>query len=176
MSRVLSSICVEGEGQGAIEVEGVVTNQVPTVQEVRLRFTGRGKPSPVTIGLRDIRYVDGAFRATNELVARVNTLTFQRSTNAPRMAVTVGSVKRKDAGDGLWQKIAGSVTGVAANLLIKPIRVDSVGHQTMLNFGLALAAQEPTFTFPQARNLRTHLPADAIQPTSSSPVQGTERQ
>ena len=70
----------------------VVTNQVPTVNEVRLRFSGRGKPSPVTIGLHDIRYVDGAFRATNEMVARVNTLTFQRSTNAPRMAVTVGSV------------------------------------------------------------------------------------
>lgn len=167
MTRVLGSICIEGAGRGTIEVEGVVTNQVPTVNEVRLRFTGQGKPSPVTIGLRDIRYFDGAFRAVNETVARVHTLTFQRSTNAPRMAVTVGSVKRKEAGDGLWQKFVGNVTGAAANLLIKPIRVEAAGHQAMLNFGLALALQERSFTFPPARHLRTQLGADAIQPVSA---------
>jgi hypothetical protein len=136
-------------------VEGTLTNRVPTVAEVRLRFNDRGKASPVTIGLQDIRYVEGAFRPTNEMVARVNTLTFKRGVVPPRMAVTVASVKRKDAGDGLWQKFVGGVTGVAANLLIKPIRVDATGHEAMLDFGLALAAEEPAFTFPRARHLKT---------------------
>jgi hypothetical protein len=174
MTRVLGYISVEDGGRGTVEVEGVVTNQVPTVNGVRLRFSGRGKPSPVTIGLHDIRYIDGAFRATNEMVARVNTLTFQRSTTPPRMAVTVGSVKRKEAGDGLWQKLVGNVAGAAANLLIKPIRVEAIGHEAMLNFGRALAVQERSFAFPHARNLRIRLAADAVQPTSSYPVQGIE--
>jgi hypothetical protein len=37
-------------------VAGTMTDRVPTVTEVRLRFNCRGRPSPVTIGLHDIRY------------------------------------------------------------------------------------------------------------------------
>lgn len=58
LHRQLSSITVEGTGNGTVEVEGTVSNGVQTVTEVRLRFNARGTTSPVSIGLCDIQYVD----------------------------------------------------------------------------------------------------------------------
>jgi hypothetical protein len=54
-----------------------------------------GKTSPVSIGLCEIRYHEGEFRRLNEIVARVNTLTFRRGPGPPKMEVTVASVKNK---------------------------------------------------------------------------------
>jgi len=136
--RQLSSITVNGSGSGTVEVEGTVTNNVDTVREVRLRFNARRKTSPVSIGLCEIRYRDGEFRRLNEIVARVNTLTFRRGPGTTKMEVTVASVKNKAAGDGLWQNFKGSIKGLAANLLIDPLAVEAIGHRAMLDFGGAL--------------------------------------
>jgi hypothetical protein len=156
LDRVLSYICVEGAGRGLMEVEGTVSNRVATVTEVRLQFNAHGRPSPVTIGLNDIRFIDGVPRLDNAVVARVNSLLFQRSAGRPKMAVTVASVKRAGAGDNLWQKLKGNVSGALANLLLKPITVAQAGNDAMLNFGRSLAAEEPAFTFPRARNLKAN--------------------
>src|SRR5262249_34692163 len=78
IGRQLSSITVNGSGSGMVEVEGTVSNNVDIVREVRLRFNAHGKTSPVSIGLCEIRYREGDFRRLNEIVARVNTLTFRR--------------------------------------------------------------------------------------------------
>lgn len=160
LERQLNYIRVDGAGHGSIEMEGVVTNRVPTVTEVRLRFNGYGRPSPVSIGLHDLREVDGAIRTDNEMVGRVNTLTFRRPTVRPQMEVSLASVQRDEAGSGLWQKFLGNVVGAAANLLIKPIPVAAAGHAAMFDFGLALVAEKPAFTFPRAKNLKidTKLP------------------
>ncbi len=131
-----------------------MAGHVPTVTEVRLRFNGRGRPSLVTIGLHDIRYLDGAIRLRNESVARVNTLIFRRKPGPPKMDITVASVKRKDAGSNFWQNLMGGLKGTTANLFLKPIAVEPVGNEAMLNFGLALASEAPAFTFPHARNLK----------------------
>ena len=154
LPHVLTAIDVEGPGRGTIEIEGTQTNGAQTVAEVRMRFNAHGRSSPVTIALRDIRYSDGAFRPVNEVIARVNTLTFQRKPGPPKMEVSVASVKPKDAGDSSWQSLKGSLEAMAVNLLIPPLDVDARGHQAMLDFGLALAAQAATFTFPYAENLR----------------------
>ena len=151
--RQLSSITVNGPGSGTIEVEGTISNSVETVSEVRLRFNAHGKTSPVSIGLCEIRYREGEFRRLNEIIARVNTLTFRRKPGPPKMEVTVASVKNKGAGDGLWQNLKGSIKGVAANLLIDPLTVEAVGHRAMLDFGRAVASGAATFTFPRATNL-----------------------
>lgn len=151
--RRLSSILVEGPGNGLLEVEGIISNNVETVTEVRVRFNARGKASPVSIGLCEVRYREGEFRRFNEIVARVNTLTFRRKPGPPKMEVGVASVKPKGAGNGLWQNLKGSIKGMAANLLIDPLKVRAVGHQAMLDFGAALASGAPTFTFPRATNL-----------------------
>ncbi len=154
LERQLDNIVVSGAGRGRIEVEGVMSNAAPVVTEVRLRFNDAGQPSPVTIGLHDFRWVDGAVRSENAVVARVNTLTFRRAPGRPKMDVSVASVKRADAGSGLWQQFVGGVTGLAANFFLKPITVDKAGHEAMLAFGRALAMGETSFTFPRAKNLQ----------------------
>jgi hypothetical protein len=126
----------------------------PTVTEVRLRFNGRGQPSPVTIGLHDIRYSDGSFRLHNESVAQVNTLIFQRKAGPSKMGITVASVKRKDASNNFLQNLMGGLKGRTVNLFIQPISVEPAGNEAMLNFGLALALEAPAFTFPRAKNLK----------------------
>jgi hypothetical protein len=154
LDHQLGSINVEGAGSVSIEVEGTMTDRVPAVTEVRLRFNGLGRPSPVTIGLHDIGYFDGAIRLRNESVARVNTLVFRRRPDWTKMDITVASVKRKDAGDSLLQNVMAGLKATTVNLLIKPIAVEPAGNEAMLNFGLALASEAPAFTFPHARNLK----------------------
>jgi hypothetical protein len=154
LHRQLSSITVEGTGNGTVEVEGTVSNGVQTVTEVRLRFNARGTASPVSIGLCDIRYEDGEFKQLKEIVARVNTLTFRRRPGPPKMEVTVASVRKKGVENNLWQSIKGGITGTAVNLFLDPLTVEVTGHQAMLDFGQALVSGAPTFTFPHARNLK----------------------
>ncbi|HUR47149.1 MAG TPA: hypothetical protein VMZ27_14815 [Candidatus Saccharimonadales bacterium] len=154
LEKQLSYINVIGPGHGAVEVEGVISNGVQVVSLVRLHFGGYGMPSPVTIGLENIRSKDGEVLHEDQLVVQVETLTFRRTAGPPMMEVTVGSVKRKGAGNGLWQRVMGSVKGAAANLLIKPLTVEATGQKAMLDFGAALAMQQPQYTFPKARNLK----------------------
>ena len=156
LDEQLQSINIEGTGSVSIEAEGTMADRVPIVNEVRLRFNGHGKESPVTTGLHNIKYVDGAFVSRDEIVARVNTLTFKRKPGQPRMEITIASVKPRDAGDTIWQNFVGSIKGTAANLFIKPIVVQTVGNEAMLNFGQAIVLQAPAFTFPRAKNLKTN--------------------
>lgn len=153
LKRQLGAINVEGAGSGSVEIEGALDGGQLIVNEVRLRFNRRGRASPVTINLQDISQRDSAIRFENEMVARVNTLIFRRQTGAPKMEVTLASVKRKDAGNNLWQNFLGGVKGTAANWFLPPLTVAAEGHQAMLDFGRALATQKPTFTFPLATRL-----------------------
>jgi hypothetical protein len=41
-----------------------------------------------------------------------------------------------------------------ANFLIPPLSVPPDGHQAMMDFGLALATEKTTFTFPFATRLK----------------------
>jgi hypothetical protein len=70
------------------------------------------------------------------------------------MEVTVASVRKKGAGNNLWQSIKGGITGTAVNLFLEPLTVEATGHQAMLGFGQAIVSGAPTFTFPHARNLK----------------------
>lgn len=154
LERQLETITIEGSGSGAIDVEGAISNRQASVTEVRLRFNGQGRPSPITIGLVDLRLVQGRVVTTNEQLARINTLAFRATTNArPRMVVTVDSVRPKAAAGGLWGRFSGAVVGMAANLFLKPIRVDPAGQEAMLRFGAHLAAGRDSFTFPRAAQL-----------------------
>jgi hypothetical protein len=123
------------------------------VNEVRFIFNAHGETSPVSIVLEDIAFADGKPVPTNEMVARVNSLSFTRKPGPPTMDVTVGSVKPKNARDNLWQNFKGSLKGSLANFFIPPLDIKSVGRQTMLEFGAALAARSPEFTFPLATNV-----------------------
>lgn len=150
LKHQLGSINVTGSGNGSIEIEGSLTNGERTVNVVQLRFDRHEHASPVTINLHDIVYRDGAMQVENEMVARVSALTFRRATGTPKMEVSLASLKRKDAGDGLWQNFVGNLKGATANLFLPPHTVEPEGQQAMLDFGLALATETSDFTFPTA--------------------------
>jgi hypothetical protein len=154
LPRQLKSIDVQGSGAITVEVKGAVNNDVSTVSEVRLHFNAHGHISPVWIDLCDIHRVKGDLRKDNEVLARVNTLTFRRKPGPPTMEVSVSSIKDKDSGNGFWQNLKGRMVGAAADLFMPPLKVEAAGHQAMLDFGQALISGAPTFTFPLARNLR----------------------
>ncbi|HWD21039.1 MAG TPA: hypothetical protein VHB20_17360 [Verrucomicrobiae bacterium] len=153
MQRQLKSIVVNGGGAISVEVEGVMSNGVRVVTEVRLRFNARGGKSPVSITLCDVHWADGKFRSYNEVVATVNALTFRRTAAVPKMEVSVASIKDKDVGDSMWQNFKGTLKGAAVNLFLPPIVIEETGNHAILDFGLAVVAGEPTFTFPHAKNL-----------------------
>jgi len=159
LMRQIVEITVQGSGSGRVEVEGTLTNGVHTVTEVRLRFNSPEHTSPVIVSLHDIVYRDGAIHLENEIVARVNLLVFRQKSGTPKMEISLASVKPEGAEDSFWQNCVGRFRGVVANFLIPPLTVPPDGHQAMMDFGLALAMEKATFTFPFASRLKDSPPA-----------------
>ena len=153
LKHQLASINVTGTGNGSLEIQGTLTNGERVVSLVQMRFNRRGHASPVTINLADIDCRNGAIQFENEMVARVNSLTFRRTTGTPKMEVTLASLKRTEAGNGLWSNLVGSLKGATVNLFLPPLTVEPEGQQAMLEFGLALATEKTSFTFPHATRL-----------------------
>jgi hypothetical protein len=153
MQRLLASINVKGPGKGSVEVEGIVSDGKSVANTVRFSFNRGGQASPVSIVLEDIHYVGGHNVPTNEIVARINTLTFVRKPGTPTMEVTIASVKPKSAQDTFWQNLKGGLKGSIANAFIPPLTVTARGHDTMLEFGSALTSKTSAFTFPPATNI-----------------------
>ncbi len=153
LTKVLDYIKVEGEGVGRIEVKGTLTGSSPSVAEVAVHFNARGHKSPVTVGLYDIKPKDGQYKYENrssQTVARVNSLTFQKTEKIPRMGISVASITDKSESDSFF----GDVKGAIANLFIPPPKVAMLGNETMLDFGLTLLERKPAFTFPKANNIK----------------------
>jgi hypothetical protein len=155
----LCAINVAATGNGTIEIEGAFTNGQLAVNVVRLRFDSREHPSPVTIDLQDMIYRNGAIQFENEMVARVNSLTFRRSAGTPKMEISLASLKSKAAGDGGWQNFFGNLKGLTANLFLPPLKVEPEGQQAMLDFGRALVLEKPNFSFPHADRLKGSAPS-----------------
>jgi hypothetical protein len=153
LAHVLDYIKLEGEGFGRIEVKGTIDGTTETVTEVSIQFNARGHKSPVTVGLYDIEPKNGKYsyeNRSNQIVARVNLLTFKRTEKTPYMGIKVASITGAEESEGFFSGLRGSI----ANLFIKPSKVATLGNDTMLNFGSVLLKQEPAFTFPKARNIR----------------------
>lgn len=155
IKHVLAAINIAGDGSGDVEITGSLAGSRSVVNQVRLRFNRHGRTSPVSINLRDFAYRDGQVRAENEVVARVNLLTFKRQPGPPKMEVSLASIKPKGAGDGLWQNFWGDLKGATANLFLPPLNIEPEGQRAMLQFGLALATEKPEFTFPFAERLQS---------------------
>jgi hypothetical protein len=153
LAHMLDYIKFEGEGFGRIEIKGTMTGSTPTVTEVDLQFNARDHKSPVTVGLYDVKPEDGQYKyenRSNQLVARVNELTFKKTENNPRMGMKLASINKTEESDSYW----GSIKGMVANLFISPTEVDKLGNETMLDFGYALLKQKQAFTFPKAKHLK----------------------
>jgi len=158
MLHQLDAINVLGSGSGSVEVEGTLANGQLSATEVRLQFNRHDHISPVIIHLHDIAYRRGGIQRENEIVARVNMLVFCWKAGGPKMEITLASVKPEAAGDSVWQNFVGSVRGLVANLIIRPLSVPADGYQAMLNFGVALALEKASFTFPFAIRLKEPSP------------------
>jgi hypothetical protein len=161
MKNVLDYIKLEGEGFGWMEVKGQTVKGKPEVKEVRVHFNGKGCKSPVTIGLYDLEPRNGVYEyanRSNQIVARVNTLTFRKTPadDKPKMLVEVASIVAANKKEGFW----GNLVGALANLLIPPVDVDKDGNDAMIQFGFALFKGQNSFTFPHAKYL-IHRDADA---------------
>lgn len=154
LKHQLGAINVVGDGNGELKVEGTFADGQAIVNKVSIHFAGHNHASPVTVSLCDFAYRDGAVHVDNEMVARVDTLVFQRSAGPPKMEVVLASLKPKDAGDGVWQNFVGGLKGMTANLFLPPLDIETEGQATMFDFGRALALKRPAFTFPFATRLK----------------------
>jgi hypothetical protein len=153
LTNILDYIKFEGEGVGLIEVKGTITGSTQTVAEVDVCFNARGQKSPATIGLYSVKPQNGQYKYENrynEIIARVDTLTFRKSEKNPRMGIEIASIHKKTEDESFWSKIKGLI----ANFFIKPLEVDKLGNDTMLNFGYAILKEKPAFTFPKAENIK----------------------
>lgn len=152
IAEALDYIKIEGAGLGRIIVRGTIAGTIETVNKVELNFKAGDQMSPVTIGIYDLEPQNGQFtydERTNERVARVNTLSFVRSGDVPRMDISVASVRKAEGKEGLMARIK----GVVANLVIDPPRIEPRGNDTVMRLGHALLNRAATFTFPVAENL-----------------------
>jgi len=153
IKNILGYIKFEGEGYGLIEINGKLKGKKSTAKEVKVHFNGRGETSPVTVGLYSVKSVNGEYKYENrynEIVARVNILTFDKSTDKPLMGIKVSAIYAEGSKPGFWGKLKGAI----ANFFIKPLEVDKLGNDTMLNFGHAILNEKPAFTFPKAKNIK----------------------
>jgi hypothetical protein len=153
LTNMLDYIKIEREGYGVIEVKGRITGSHRIITEVNMKFNARGHESTITIGFYDIKPKEGDYKyenRSNEVVARVNTLNFKKTEQTPKMGIEIASIAKKGKSAGLF----GWIKGKIANLLIEPLKVTKLGNTTMLEFGEALVQKKPTFTFPEARNIK----------------------
>ncbi|AQQ09097.1 hypothetical protein L21SP3_00895 [Sedimentisphaera cyanobacteriorum] len=160
LEKILDYIKLEGNGFGTIEARGRIEDSKPTVREVNLKFNKNGRRSPVTIGLYDVAPKDGEYKyenRTNEIVARVNTLSFEKNDQIPKMGITIASVAKKNKTAGFF----GWIKGAIANLFIKPLKITKLGNTTMLDFGETLLHKKPAFTFPKADNIKERKQMDS---------------
>jgi hypothetical protein len=163
LTNLLDYIKFEGEGFGRIEVKGTIKGSTQTVTDVDLQFNARDHKSCVTVGLYDIKPKDGQYKyenRSNQVVARVNTLSFKKTNQTPHMGIKVASISTKAESDGFLSSIKGAI----ANLFLNPPEVTKLGNQTMLDFGHTLLQQKPAFTFPKAKNIKE----DKLVPTNKT--------
>jgi hypothetical protein len=73
-----------------------------------------------------------------------------QSEDEPKMGIKLASIDVAAKPNGFFSGLKGAL----ANLFINPPKVDKLGNDTMLEFGLALFNEKPSFTFPKAKNLR----------------------
>ena len=153
MTNMLDYIKFEGDGFGVIVVKGTITGSTKIVTEVDIQFNARGHKSPVTIGLYDIKPKNGKYNyenRSNEVVARVDALSFKKTSKIPHMGIKVASIRDAVEPEGFFSRLKGAI----ANLFLEPPEVDKLGNTAMLEFGNALLQKKPTFTFPKAKNIK----------------------
>jgi hypothetical protein len=153
LKNMLDYIIFHGAGYVTVEIKGIRSGPVELVTEVAVNFNARDHESPVTIGIYDVEPVNGKYKYENRynnVVACVDSLTFQRTASPSKMQVKLAAMYDFGDSEDLWAIIKGKVV----NFFIPPIRIDDDGNKVMLDFALALYKQRTEFTFPKAKHLK----------------------
>jgi len=160
LKNIIDYIEFDGQGTGRVKIKGTISDGIEKVNSVKIVFNANGYKSPVTVGLYDVHNQQGQYKYENrhsQKVARVNSLTFKSGQAQPRMSLTLAAISNQGKKEGFCSRLKGKI----ANLFIKPLKVDAVGNEAMLDFGYALYSKHASFTFPRARNLKNAKPEKA---------------
>ncbi len=153
LKNILEYIQFQGHSEGRMVTRGRFIGGRATVTDVEIHFVnGKEDTSPVTIQLYSVRPEDGRYNYENahaRIVARVDSISFQRTETIPKMAINIASIRNEGAKEGWWANFKGAI----ANLLIPPLEVTRTGNDTMIEFGRAMYDGRKAFTFPKAPNL-----------------------
>jgi hypothetical protein len=157
LKNLLEYIKFEGDGYASVHVRGTIEDSKEIVQQVDVNFKAGKIKSPVTISLYTVEPVDDIYthvNCGNRITARVNSLTFKRTTEdeQARMALKIHSLFSANKKERSWARFKALI----ANFMIPPIRIDNQGNRVMLDFGYALYKNSNTFTFPKAKHLVEH--------------------
>ena len=153
LKNMLDYITFAGEGYGTVEIKGVRSGPVELATEITVNFNARNHKSPVTIGIYDVKCVKGKYKYQNrhnKTIVRVDSLTFKRGAGPAKMEAKLASLYDFRESENLWAILKGKII----TLFLPPIRIDNLGNDVMLDFGLALYKGKETFTFPKARKLK----------------------
>lgn len=151
IANMLDKIEITGGGRGSIGFEGVYVNGEYQINRFKIKFSGRGRPSPVKITLYDA-ILDSRknFKRKNNIKTEIiASLEFSRPLEGkvPRMKINIEAAK----GSG-WKGWGRSL--IANHFFIPPISVNPIGNNAVLELALALYENDLTFTFPKAVNLK----------------------
>ena len=152
LKQVIDYIKVQGQGTGSVEVLGKIVGGKKIVDEIKINFNKRSKDL-LCIGLYDVNLVGGKYDCSsrfNQIVVRVSTLGFKRTSGTAKMEVKVSSVAKANE----RQSFLTGLRGAFANMFMEAaLEIDKEGNQVMLDFGRALFNKQRYFTFPRARNM-----------------------
>jgi len=157
LKNIINYINFEGQGKGSVHIKGVINKDgIEHVSSVKVVFNADNCQSPVTVGLYTVPFVNSQYKYENkekQLIARVNSLTFKSGQAETRMALELAAISKPGKKEGFCSRVKGKI----ANLLIKPLKIDPLGNEVMLDFGYALYSQHATFTFPKAEKLKGNI-------------------
>jgi hypothetical protein len=151
LKHVIDYIKVQGTGKGSIEVLGKIVDGKKIVDEVKISFNKSSKDL-LSIGLYDVNLVGNRYDYSsrfNQIVVRVNTLSFKRTSDVAKMEMGVSSVEKAENSGGFLS----SFKGILADLVMEAPEIEKKGNQAMLDFGQALLEKQQSFTFTRANNL-----------------------
>jgi hypothetical protein len=159
LKNIIEYINFKGQGKGRVHIKGEIKDGIEHVSSVKVVFNAGKNQSPVTVGLYTVPYENSQYKYENkegELIARVNSLTFKSDQEEPRMDLELAAISKPGKKEGFCSRLKGCL----ANLLVKPLKVDPLGNEVMLDFGHALYSKHASFTFPKAEKLKTKITDD----------------
>ncbi|MBN1796900.1 MAG: hypothetical protein JW804_09530 [Sedimentisphaerales bacterium] len=153
LKNMIDYINFKGCGKGSVHIEGQIKNGAERVISMTINFNEDDNASPVTVGLYSVPCENGQYKYKSkysQTIARVNSLTFKNEPVEPRMTLELAAISKPGKKEGFCSRLKGAI----ANLFVKPLKVDPLGNEVMLDFGHALYCQHATFTFPKAEKLK----------------------